>query len=347
MKKNPLGRTGLTVSAWCLGTMTWGNQTPSKEAHRQLDAALDAGIDLIDTAEMYPVNPVRRETVGRTERIIGLWLDQTGRRHDLKIATKQTGIGQTKVRDGGRITPATIREAVEGSLRRLKTDHIDIFQFHWPNRGSWHFRRNWDYDPSAQKPKRVLQDFAECLDALEREVKRGTIRHFGLSNETAWGTANWLRLADHGAGPRPVTIQNEYSLLCRHFDTDLAELSLNEDIGLMAYSPLAAGLLTSKYQGRQIPPGSRMSLVPDLGGRKTPQALEAVDDYCDVAFKHDLDMVGMALAFVAARPFVATTIVGATTFDQLEGILAQQDVTLNDEVRRDIERVHRAWPMPF
>jgi aryl-alcohol dehydrogenase-like predicted oxidoreductase len=187
----------------------------------------------------------------------------------------------------------------------------------------------------------------DCLGALEEERRRGTIRQFGLSNETAWGMAQWLRLSEAGVGPRPITVQNEYSLLCRHADTDLAELCLNEDVGLLGYAPLALGLLTGKYQGNVRPPDTRLSLLPDLGGRRTEQALGAVDDYLDVAFKHDLDVVGMALAWSAARPFTASVVFGATTLAQLDRILGQLHLSLGAEVLADIERVRRAWPMPF
>lgn len=347
MQHARLGRTQIKVSRYCLGSMTWGRQTTARAAHAQIDLAMARGINFIDTAEMYPVNPVSAETVGRTERIIGLWLEMApARRGNVVIATKHTGEGSKAARDGAPITPATIREAIEGSLRRLKTDYIDLYQFHWPNRGSYHFRRNWTYAPKGGSPAAVLDNMAACLDALEAERKRGTIRTFGLSNETAWGAAQWLRLAGDTA-MRPVTIQNEYSLLCRSFDTDLAELSLYEDLGLMAYSPLAAGLLTGKYQGHVVPEGSRMARVPELGGRRTDRAFAAVDDYIDLAFKHDLDPVQMAIQWVAGRPFTTAVIVGATTQDQLERILDGVDVTLAPEVLKDIDIVHKDHPLPF
>ncbi len=347
MQTSQLGRTGLTVSRYCLGSMTWGGPTALEDAHEQLDVALDHGLNFVDTAEVYPVAPAKAETVGRTERILGLWFDKTNRRSDVILATKQCGAGQKVVRGGAPITPRTIKDAIEGSLRRLKTDYIDLFQFHWPNRDSYHERRIWTYDPSGQTPSSVIQNMDDCLGALAQEVKRGTIRHFGLSNETAWGMGQWLRLAEAGKGPRPVTIQNEYSLLCRQFDTDLAEYSLNENVGLMAYAPLAMGLLTGKYQGHAKPKNTRSKLLPDLGQRRTQRAYAAVDDYLDVAFKHDLDMVGMALAFVASRPFVTSTVFGASDADQLARILEHSDLTLSDDVLADLNAVHRAHPMPF
>lgn len=346
MQTTTLGRTGMKVSRYCLGSMTWGGPTPLRVAHRQIDMALEHGINFIDTAEIYPVTPMRAETVGRTERIIGLWLDQNGRRGDLVLATQHSGSGQRLVRGGAPITPDTIRTAVEGSLRRLKTDYIDLYQFHWPNRPTYRDPRFGSKGHRAVASA-VLDNMQACLAALEAERKRGTIRQFGLSNETAWGMAHWLRLAEAGAGPRPVTLQNEYSLLCRHTDTDLAELCLNEDVGLLAYAPFALGLLTGKYQGNARPRNSRQTLMPDLGGRCTPRALQAVDDYLDVAFKHDLDVVGLALGWAASRPFTASVVFGASDMAQLERILSQTKITLDDEVLEDIETVHRAYPMPF
>ncbi len=348
MQMNELGRTGLKVSELCLGTMTFGTQTGEAEAHAQIDHALTSGVNFVDTAEMYPVNPVSRDYAGRTEEIIGNWnAANPARRGDYILATKHSGEGQKAVRDGGPITAETIPVAIEGSLRRLRTDYIDLYQFHWPNRGSYMFRQHWTYDPSRQDPAAVLDNMQDCLQALQREVDRGTIRHFGLSNESAWGTAQWLRLAAAGAGPRVASVQNEYSLLCRLFDTDMAELSVNEDVGLMAFSPLAAGLLTGKYQDGAVPGGSRMTLNPELGGRKTPRAFAAVDAYLQVARKHGLDPVHMALAWCRTRPFMATAIFGATTLAQLDHALGSVEVTLTQEVLDDIVAAYRQHPMPY
>ncbi len=346
MQKNTLGRTNLKVSRYCLGSMTWGGPTPLEEAHQQIDTALDFGINFIDTAEIYPVTPVRAETVGRTERIIGLWFDQNTRRSDVIICTQHTGVGQTMVRGGRPIAPDTIRDGIEGALRRMRTDYIDLYNLHWPNRMTYNNRRRGAAAQPGQADA-IRQDMADCLGALRDEVARGTIRHFGLSNETAWGMAQWLHLAEVSAGPRPAVIENEYSLLCRRFDADLAELSIYEGVPLMAYAPLAVGLLAGKYQGREKLPESRLTLMTDLGGRHTPAARRAVDDYLDVAFKHDLDIVALALNWVAERPFVGAVVFGATTHEQLKRILTQVDEPLSDEVLRDIETVHRAFPMPF
>ncbi len=347
MKMNPLGRTGLMVSELCLGTMTWGTQTAEAEAHAQIDCALAAGVTILDTAEMYPVNPVSADTIGRTEEVIGSWNARTGRRGDYILATKHSGEGMQHARDGAPISSATIPAAIEGSLKRLRTDYIDLYQFHWPNRGSYQFRKNWSYDPSGLDRATVIADMEDCLGALQREVDRGTIRHFGLSNESAWGTAQWLRLSDDGKGPRVVSVQNEYSLLCRLYDTDMAELSCAEDVGLLAFSPLATGLLSGKYQGGAMPDGSRMTLNPELGGRRTPRAGPAVAAYLDIARRHGMDPVHMALAWCRTRPFMTSAIFGATWVGQLEHALESVEVTLSDEVLAEIDAAHRAHPMPF
>lgn len=347
MKMKQLGRSDIEVSELCLGSMTWGTQNTAEEAHDQIDLALEHGVNFIDTAEMYPVNPVAERTVGRTERIIGLWFEKTFRRSDVVLATKHSGQGLGIVRDGEPISAKTIPEAVEGSLRRLKTEYIDLYQFHWPNRGSYMFRKNWTYDPSGQNRQDTIAHIEETLDALQKEVKRGTIRGFGLSNESAWGTAQWLAAADRMGGPRVLSVQNEYSLMCRMFDTDMAELCVNEDVGLLAFSPLATGLLTGKYQNDAIPEKSRMSLSGDLGGRKTQRAFEAVDLYLKIAKKHGLDPTQMALAWCLTRPFMGSVIFGARAKGQLKIALGAADVTLSDEVLKELDMANQLCPMPF
>mmetsp|Transcript_7148 Transcript_7148/g.11736 ORF Transcript_7148/g.11736 Transcript_7148/m.11736 type:complete len:348 (+) Transcript_7148:28-1071(+) len=347
MKMNPLGRTGIEVSEFCLGTMTFGTQTDEAEAHQQIDMSLDAGINFVDAAEMYPVNPISPETQGRTEEIIGTWFAKTGRRKDMVLATKHSGAGLAHVRDGALISAKTIPEAIEGSLKRLQTDYIDLYQFHWPNRGSYMFRQNWDFDPSGQNKADTLAHMEEALEALQKEVDKGRIRAFGLSNESTWGTAQWLRMSEDKGGPRVASIQNEYSLLCRMADTDLAELCVNEDVGILAFSPLATGLLTGKYQENATPTGSRKSINGDLGGRASPRVFDAVQAYLDIADKHELDPVHMAMAFTVQRPFMCSSIFGATTIEQLEHILAGADLRLSAEVLKDISAAHRAHPMPF
>lgn len=348
MEMKPLGRTGIMVSDLCLGTMTFGTQTSEVEAHRQMDMALAGGINFVDGAEMYPVNPVSAETVGRTEEILGSWnAANRARRGDYVLATKHSGEGFVHARGGAAISKETIPEAIEGSLRRLQTDCIDLYQFHWPNRGSYMFRQNWNFEPRPHDPVHILDDMRDCLDALQAQVDKGNIRAFGLSNESAWGTAQWLRLSEETGAPRVASIQNEYSLLCRLFDTDMAELCVYEDVGLMAFSPLAAGFLTGKYQGGAVPSGSRMSLVPKMGGRKSDRVFDAVAAYLEIAARHGLDPIHMALAWCRSRPFMGSVIFGATTVEQLEHILAGKDLVLPAGVIEEINAAHRAFPMPY
>ncbi|MDI3335311.1 aldo/keto reductase [Defluviimonas aestuarii] len=347
MKRVTLGATDLEVSALCLGTMTWGSQTPEAEAHAQIDMASERGVNFMDTAEMYPVNPVRKETLGRTEEIIGNWIAKGGNRGDWVIATKIAGEGSIARDKGEVIDGRSIRKALEASLRRLRTDHVDLYQFHWPNRGSYMFRQNWRFDPSKQDRAAVIANMEECLETLCALVTEGKIRHWGLSNESAWGMAQWIRLADEGRGPRPVSLQNEYSLLCRLYDTDLAELGHNEQVTLLAFSPMGAGLLTGKYAGDVIPAGSRREANPALGGRISPRVWEAVSAYLGIAHRHGLDPAQMALAWTLTRPFPTVPIFGATTLDQLAPALDVVEIKLTDEVLAEIAEAHKAHPMPY
>lgn len=347
MEYRRLGRTGLDVSALCLGSMTWGTQNSEAEGHAQIDRAVGAGINFIDTAEMYPTNPAGADTVGDTEAIIGNWLRASGRRNDVVIATKITGEGNPWLRGGADIDSRSIPAAVEGSLKRLRCDHIDLYQLHWPNRGSYHFRKAWGYDPTHQDAKAIRANMLDTLEALQKQVEAGRIRHIGLSNESAWGTAQFLRLAEENGLPRVASIQNEYNLLYRTFDLDLAELAHNEDVGLLAYSPLAAGLLTGKYRDGEVPPGSRRSITANLGGRYDPHAFPAIDAYVALAGKHGLHPVELALRFCLSRPFMASVIIGARTMEQLEIELRAAEKPLSTDVLADIAAVHRRYPMPI
>ncbi|KFI28135.1 aldo/keto reductase [Paenirhodobacter enshiensis] len=349
MKQVELGRTGLMVSELCLGSMTWGTQNTEAEGHAQIDRALERGVNFIDTAEMYPTNPVTAATAGDTEAIIGSWLAARGGRDRLVLATKIVGRGSPAKEGGsGPITPEGIRAALEASLSRLCTDHVDLYQFHWPNRGHYHFRRMWTWNPAKQPSKAEIEDdMAACLDTVQALVAEGKIRHFGLSNETCWGMAEWLRLADAGHGPRAASVQNEYSLMYRVHDTDMAELSVHEGVTLLAYSPLAVGMLSGKYTGAQVPDGSRMARTPDLGGRALPRAFGIADLYVDFARGHGLDPVTMAIAWILTRPFPVVPILGATSVEQLDRSLDAADTVLSPEVLAGIERIHRAHPLPF
>ena len=346
MTQIPLGQTDLMVSDLCLGTMTWGSQNTEAEGHAQMDMALAHGVNFWDAAEMYPVNPVRAETVGRTEEIIGTWFAKGGRDR-VVLATKVTGGGKPEVRGGEALTPAVMRAACEGSLRRLQTEYIDVYQLHWPNRDVYHFRDIWRFDPRGSNAAEVESHMVEMLTEAARLIDEGKIRHIALSNETVWGAAKWLDLADKHGLPRMVSVQNEYSLLCRQFDSDWAELSHMENLPLLAFSPLATGLLTGKYAGDVTPEGSRRSLNPGLGGRITPQVFPAVAAYLGIAHRHGLNPAQMAIAFCRQRPFPCIPIFGATSLPQLETALGAADLVLSPDVMAEIDTAHRAHPMPY
>ncbi|MEO0717294.1 MAG: aldo/keto reductase [Pseudomonadota bacterium] len=347
MEYRKLGRTDLQVSALCLGTMTWGSQNTVEEGGAQIDMALDHGVNFLDSAEMYPTTPHRPETRGDTERVIGEWIASRKRRSDVIVATKIVGDGYKMIRDGAPISAETIRTAVDGSLQRLQTDYIDLYQLHWPNRGSYHFRQYWSYDPSGQDTTRALAEIEEILRALQSEIEAGRIRHVGLSNETAWGAMRFLQLAEASGLPRMASIQNEYSLLNRIFDTDLAEITAHEQLGLLAYSPLAAGLLTGKYRDGAVPSGSRAAITPGLFGRMTEAASDASEAYVSVADRHGLDPAQMAIACAMARPFMTSVIFGATTPEQLKTALGSADLRLDETVEQDILDVFKRFPRPY
>ncbi|MDE1159169.1 MAG: aldo/keto reductase [Neorhizobium sp.] len=347
MKFHKLGRTDISVSEICLGTMTWGTQNSEAEAHEQMDYAFEHGVNFFDTAELYPTTPPGPTTYGRTEDYIGTWLEKTGKRKDLVLASKIAGAGRPWIREGKPISTATIHEALDASLTRLKTDYLDLYQIHWPNRGHYHFRNSWSFDASKQNRAAAEADVMEILETLAGIVKSGKVRAIGLSNETAWGTLEYIRASEDKDFPRVATIQNEYNLLYRTYDLDLAEVSHHEDVGLLAYSPLAAGLLTGKYLGGAKPEGSRGAINGDLGGRLQPLQEPAVQAYADVAKKHGLDFAQMAIAFCLTRPFMASAIIGATSMEQLKADIGAADLTLSDAVMAEIATVYRQYPMPI
>lgn len=347
MRRMELGRSGIVVPDMALGTMTYGNQTPEEDAARQMDMALEAGVTLWDCAEMYPVNPVSRETAGRSEAFLGRWFAaRPGARGRVVLATKVAG-PRNVIRGEQGYGNGTVKAACEASLRRLRTEAIDLYQLHWPERGHYHFRRSWGYDPSGQDKAATLAHMDDVLGQLSDLVAEGKVRAAGLSNETAWGTARWLDRAAAGGGPRMATVQNEYSLLARLFDTDLAETAVNEGVTLLAYSPLGAGLLTGKYRDGAVPPGSRRSLNGDLGGRATPRAAAAVEAYLGLAREAGMDPVHMALAWHRTRPFPSLPIFGATTAGQLGRILEGLEAVVPADLARRIDEVNRAHPLPF
>ncbi|MGM0571743.1 NADP(H)-dependent aldo-keto reductase [Marinobacter sp.] len=343
MEKRRLGRTDLDVSLICLGTMTWGEQNTEQEAFEQLDYATGEGINFIDAAEMYPVPP-RAETQGLTEQYLGNWLARRGRRDDLVIASKVAGPGNglTYLRNGPRLTREHIREACDASLRRLQTDYIDLYQVHWPDRHTNFFgklgyrhRENEDFTP-----------IEETLGALQELVREGKIRHIGLSNETPWGTMKYLQLAEQKGWPRPVSIQNPYNLLNRTFEQGLAEVAHREDVGLLAYSPLAFGMLTGKYLDGQRPENSRITLFNRFVRYQGERAEKAIRAYCDLAKDHGLTPAHLALAWVNSRPFVTSNIIGATTMDQLRENIGSVDVALRDETLGALEELHQEFTYP-
>ena len=337
MKMNRLGRTDIHVSEICLGTMTWGLQNSEAEGHAQMDYALEQGINFFDTAEMYAVPP-SAETYGKTEEIIGTWFKKTGKRDQVVLASKVAGGGRPWVRGGRGIDGPGTREAVEGSLRRLQTDHIDLYQIHWPRRGHYHFEGSWDYNLYKQNRDEVLPNILEVLEVMGELVKEGKIRHFGLSNESAWGTMQYLKFAEQRGLPRVQSIQNEYNFLRRYYDLDLAELAYHEDIGLLAYSPLASGALTGKYLGGQLPAGTR-GAIAGSAYRSNELTEPAIRAYLALAAKHGLDISQMAIAFCLTKPFMTSVIIGATSMEQLKIDIGAKDVSLSEEVLADIQQI--------
>lgn len=344
MEYRELGRTGVKVSRLCLGTMTFGQQNTEAEGHAQLDYALDCGINIFDAAEIYPIPP-KPETQGRTEAIIGTWLKRQ-ERDRVMIATKMAGRSSKfdwlrKNDPVSRQSSAQIMEAVEGSLRRLQADYIDLYQLHWPDR-----------------PMRVFEGFdylhlegdshpiPEILETLGKLVADGKIRFVGLSNETPWGVMTFLKASEQHGLPRPVSIQNAYNLVNRSFETGLSEIHYREQVSLLGYSPLGQGYLSGKYEGGALPPGSRKTLFNRLGRYEKGNGPRAISTYISLARRHGLDPAQMAIAFAASRPFVTSAIIGATTMEQLKTDIAAANLTLSPDVLADIEQIHLDYPNP-
>ncbi|KKJ76116.1 aldo/keto reductase [Kiloniella litopenaei] len=344
MEYTKLGRTDIKVSEICLGTMTWGEQNTQDEAFEQMDYALDKGINFFDTAEIYAVPP-KAETYGRTEEIIGNWFQERGNRDKVVLASKVAGPSpaQTYIRgEVSRFNRKHIVAALDNSLKRLKTDYIDLYQLHWPDRNSNIFGQ---LGFEHREQEQITQP-EETLSILDELVKAGKIRQVGLSNETPWGTMQFLKLAEQGRGPRMVSIQNPYSLLNRSFEVGLAEISMREDIGLLPYAPLGAGSLTGKYLGGARPEGARMTLFPDNTRYMGDRGQSAIADYVDLAERHHLDPAQMALAFVRSRPFVTAPIIGATKMAQLKANIESAEINLSKEVLAEIEELGRKHTIP-
>ena len=343
MQYRRLGRTDLDVSLICLGTMTWGEQNTEAEAHQQLDAAVAAGVNFIDTAEMYPVPP-KAGTYGATEKYIGTWLKQRGQREKIILATKVIGRSDfSYVRDGAqRLDRKNIEAALNASLKCLQTDYIDLYQLHWPDRNTNYFGKlGYEHDPD-DNPVSI----AETLTVLCDLVAAGKVRYVGLSNESPWGVMTFLRTAERLGLPRVVSIQNPYCLLNRTFEVGLAEVAHHEDVGLLAYSPLGFGVLSGKYLHGERPAGARLTLFTRFTRYNNAAAMAATQQYVELAQRHGLDPAQMALAYVNSRTFLTSTIVGATSLEQLRSNITSADVTLSPEVVAAIEAIHQSHPNP-
>jgi aryl-alcohol dehydrogenase-like predicted oxidoreductase len=339
MEYRRLGRTDLNVSLICLGTMTWGQQNTEAEGHAQMDYALDQGINFFDTAELYSIPP-RPETQGSTERIIGSWFKARGTRDKVVLATKVVGRSDnTWFREDGskaELSRAQIEEAVNKSLKRLGTDYIDLYQIHWPDRPM-----PWGSNPTVFRHQEGnSHPIAETVEIMTDLVKAGKIRHFGLSNESAWGTMTFLKHADAGGLARVQSVQNAYNLLNRTYEVALAEVSMQENVSLLAYSPLAQGYLTGKYLDGARPAGARTTLFGRGQRYENPTAEAAIRKYLALAREVGLDPAQMALAFVNSRPFVASNIIGATSLEQLKTDIASVDVTITPELEKRINAIH-------
>lgn len=344
MQHRPLGRTGIEVSALCLGTMTFGEQNTEPQAHALLDRALAVGIDFIDTAEMYPVPP-KAETQGLTESYIGSWLATRRCRDRVILATKVAGPGDwiNWLRGGGhRLDRRNIEAALEASLRRLRTDYVDLYQLHWPDRET-NFFGKLGFTPAEDDRSVPLHETLEVLGDL---VRSGKVRAVGVSNETPWGLMRCLALAEQHGLPRMASIQNPYSLLNRSFEIGLAEVAIREQCGLLAYSPLGFGTLSGKYLGGQRPPGARLTLFERFNRYSNPESERATARYVELARRYGLDPAQMALAWVTSRPFTTSNILGATTLEQLETNIGSVDLSLSEALIAEIEAIHQAQPNP-
>jgi aryl-alcohol dehydrogenase-like predicted oxidoreductase len=346
MEKRPLGRTGMDVSVICLGTMTWGQQNTEAEGHEQMDYALDQGINFFDTAELYAIPP-KPETQGSTESIIGSWFKARGNRDKVILASKVVGAtSMTWFRnqpDGQQALPtkANVFEAVDASLKRLQTDYIDLYQLHWPGRPFSIFGTNPLVWENAEGPEVAIE---ETLDAFDELVKSGKVRAIGLSNESAWGTMKWLHAAEIGGKARIASIQNAYSIVNRTYETALAEVGMREDVGLLAYSPLAQGYLTGKYRNGAKPEGARRTLFGRMGRYESEGANAAIEDYLQLCDERGLDYSQTAIRFTTSKPFVASSIIGATTMEQLKHDIDAWQLPWDDELDAAINALHTRRP---
>lgn len=342
MQYTTLPQTSIKVSKLCLGTMTFGNQNTEAEGHQQLDYAISKGINFIDTAELYPV-PAEARTQGRTSKIIGTWLQKNKNRDKLVIASKIAGPGDYTAHVRTTDYVSSINSAIDAELQRLQTDYIDLYQLHWPERQTNFFGlRDYKHNPEDK----WVDNFNAILHTLDKAIKAGKIRHFGLSNEKAWGTMRYLEEAKAHNLPRAITIQNAYSLLNRMYECDMAEITARENIGLLAYSPMAFGVLSGKYLKNTATANSRLNLFPRFARYSSKQSTQATQRYLQLAEENAIPLAQLALAFVTQRPFVTSTIIGATTMEQLKENINSSSLTLNDELLAKIEEIHSDIPNP-
>ena len=344
MKFKKLGNTNLEVSLICLGTMTWGEQNTQKEGFEQMDYAIEKGINFFDTAELYAIPP-KEKTYGKTEEIIGNWFRLRKNRDKVILASKIAGPGLKWIRGGGsQYSPKSIEEALHNSLKRLKTDYIDLYQLHWPERNTNYFG---DLDYEHDKEEKNWNSFESILKTLKKFIDQGKIRYIGISNETPWGFAKFLEIAKEQKLPRIVSVQNPYNLVNRAYEIGMSEISMREKAGLLAYSPLAAGYLTGKYRNNQMPKNSRMDLFYDNYPRyHNERTYKAVDEYFNIAEKNKISLTQLAQAFVNSRDFVTSNIIGATTMEQLKENIDSISISLDQETMDEINLIHQKIPNP-
>ncbi len=343
MKFNKLGNTNLDVSLICLGTMTWGTQNSEKDAFEQMDYSVDQGINFFDTAELYSVPPTS-ESYGKTEAMIGNWFEKRKNRDKIILASKIAGPGCNWIRGGkNSFNEKSIGQAIEGSLNRLKTDYIDLYQLHWPERSTNCFGRR---EYKHREDENDWNNFETILKALEKFINSGKIRYIGLSNETPYGLSKYLELSKNQNLPRMMSVQNPYSLVNRTYEIGMSEISIREKCGLLVYYPLAAGALSGKYRNSQMPKNSRMSLFKGWERMINPLAMKAYDEYYKLAKEYNMTMVQLAQAFVNSRPFVTSNIIGATTMTQLEENIKSIEVELSEEIIEKINLIHNNNPNP-
>ncbi len=343
MEFRKLGKTDIDVSVICLGTMTWGEQNTLEEAHEQLDYSLDNGINFIDTAEMYPVPP-NKETYSLTEQYIGKWEKMRTQRDKFILATKIVGPFWDDYIRGGKNTfnKEHLLKAIDSSLDRLGTDYVDLYQLHWPERKTNYFGQ-LGYTVQDEEPWTAIEEVLETLDEIK---KSGKVREFGLSNETPWGTMEFLRISGEKGLPRMASIQNPYNLLNRSYEVGMAEISHREQCGLLAYSPMAFGALSGKYLGGKKPAGCRLTIWEYFERYNNPQAVKATQAYAEIAEKYNISLAQMSLAYVNTRPFVTSNIIGATKMHQLKENIESISVKLSDEILKEIDAVHVKHPNP-